>query len=64
LDPIDPELTTAEARLDEARRALCRGALRLRCERTKSDDSEEKPWRVWLTPSGPLPLKGIGALSA
>ena len=34
LDPIDPELTTAEARLDEARRALCRGALRLRCERT------------------------------
>ncbi len=64
LDPIDPELTTAEARLDEARRALCRGALRLRCERTESDDPEEKPWRVWLTPSGPLPLKGIGALSA
>jgi hypothetical protein len=63
LDPIDSALTAAEAHLDEGRRILCRGALRLRCERTESDDPEERPWRVWLTPSGPLPLKGIGALS-
>jgi hypothetical protein len=64
LDPVDPALVAAEARLDDARRALCRGGLRLRCERTESEDADEHPWRVWLTPSEPLPLKGVGALSA
>jgi hypothetical protein len=63
LDPVDPAVVTAEARLDEARRALCRGRLRLRCERTDSDDADEHLWRVWLTPLEPLPLKGIGSLS-
>jgi hypothetical protein len=63
LEPIDPAVTIAEARLDEARRVLSRGALRLRCEPASSDDPNDSPWRVWLTPSGPLSLKGIGALS-
>jgi hypothetical protein len=58
----DPALVAAEARVDEARRALCRNALRLRCERS-DDDSNEKLWRLWLTPIQPLPLTGIGTLS-
>jgi hypothetical protein len=63
LEPIDPALTTAEAHLYEARRLLCRGALRLRCEYVSSDDANDSAWRVWLTPSDPLSLTGIGALS-
>ena len=64
LDPADPAVVTAEAQLDDARRALCRGDLRLRCERTGSEDAEEHGWRVWLDPVNSLPLKGIGSLSA
>ncbi|MEQ1713461.1 MAG: phospholipase D family protein, partial [Hyphomicrobium sp.] len=64
LDPVDPAVVTAEALLDDARRALCRGALRLRCERLEREDAGEHPWRVLLTPSGPVSLKGIGSLSA
>ncbi|MBD3573028.1 hypothetical protein EJ082_08635 [Brevundimonas diminuta] len=63
LEPVDPAVISAEKRLDEARRALCRGALRLRCERVADDDAAEHPWRVWLTTSEPLPLKGVGALT-
>lgn len=33
LAPVDAATKSAELRLDEARRALCRGGLRLRCER-------------------------------
>lgn len=62
LDPVDPAVISAEKRLDEARRALSRGALRLRCERIE-DETSEHPWRVWLTTSEPLPLKGVGALA-
>ena len=64
LDPADPEVATAEKWLDDARRDLCRGGLRLRCERAASDDAEEHAWRVWLDPVKSLPLKGIGSLSA
>lgn len=64
LDPVDPAIVAAEACLDDAHRALCRGGLRLRCERIQSDDAEEYPWRVWLTPPEPLLLKGIGSVSA
>ena len=64
LDPADPAVVTAEAQLDDARRVLCRGGLRLRCERTESEDAEEHQWRVWLTSPESLPLKGIGSLSA
>lgn len=62
LDPVDPAVISAEKRLDEARRALSRGALRLRCERIE-DETSEHSWRVWLTTSEPLPLKGVGALT-
>ncbi|MCY4451341.1 MAG: hypothetical protein OXC01_05285 [Immundisolibacterales bacterium] len=64
LDPADPAIVTAEALLDDARRALCRGELRLRCERIGSEDAEEHAWRVWLDPPKSVPLKGIGSLSA
>ena len=64
LDPTDPAVVVAEAQLDDARRVLCRGDLRLRCERTVSEDAEDHAWRVWLDPPKSLPLKGIGSLSA
>ncbi|WP_417280895.1 hypothetical protein [Celeribacter sp.] len=62
LDPIDPATIAAEARLNDARRALCRGGLRLRCERIESIDGDAHPWRVWLIPTEPLPLVGIASL--
>ena len=64
LDPAEPAVVTAEKWLDDARRVLCRGGLRLRCECTGSEDAEEHVWRVWLDPVKSLPLKGIGSLSA
>ncbi|MYK30710.1 MAG: hypothetical protein F4051_03025 [Boseongicola sp. SB0670_bin_30] len=64
LDAADPEEVTAEKWLDDARRVLCRGGLRLRCERTANEDAEEHAWRVWLDPVKSLPLEGIGFLSA
>ena len=57
-------MVTAEKWLDDVRRVLCRGGLRLRCECTGSEDAEEHAWRVWLDPVKSLPLKGIGSLSA
>lgn len=62
LEPIDPATIAAEARLDDARRALCRGGLRLRCEQIESIDGDAHPWRVWLIPTEPLPLVGIASL--
>ena len=64
VDPADPEVIRAEKRLDDARRALCRGNLRLRCEHTVREDTEEHAWRVWLDPAKSLPLRGIGCLTA
>lgn len=61
--PVDSEIRAAEARLDEARHALCGGSLRLRCERTDIDEAGTSLWRVFLVPSESLPLAGIGALS-
>ena len=52
----------AEARLDATRRELCRSGLKLRCESIPPADDGDRLWRVWLTPPGPLPLLGIGAL--
>lgn len=63
LEPLDPAIATAEANLDDARRALCRGGLRLRCERIESQDGDSHPWRVWLIPAEPTPLSGIASLS-
>lgn len=62
LEPVDPAIVSAEARLDHAQRELCRGALRLRCERIDSEDSDAHPWRVWLIPAEPLQLAEIASV--
>jgi len=59
---VDSALRAAEARLDAARRDICCSGLKLRCERTQSADDDSLLWRVWLIPSTPLPLAGIGGL--
>lgn len=59
----DPDLRAAEARLDEARRLLCRSGLKLRCERSDPDEAGGPLWRVLLMPREPLPLVGLGALT-
>jgi hypothetical protein len=60
---IDSDIRAAEARIDDARRSLSGGGLRLRCERMDADETGETPWRVWLRPAKSLSLAGIGALS-
>jgi len=62
LAAVDSAQRAAEARLDAARRDLCRSGLKLRCEREQPTDDGGVLWRVWLTPSAALPLTGIGAL--
>ena len=64
LPQADSEIREAEARINEARRSLCHGSLRLRCEQTTANEISETLWRVWLVPTGPMPLPGIGRLSA
>ena len=65
---VPDELTAADSerrateRLEAARRALCHGGLKLRCERVQSADDGGARWRVWLTPVASLPLPGIGTL--
>lgn len=59
---VDAAMRAAEARLDAARRDICRGGLKLRCERTQAADDGSLLWRVWMIPSAPLPLAGIGGL--
>ena len=63
LPQADSEIREAEARINEARRSLCHGSLRLRCEQTTANEISETLWRVWLVPTGPLPLPGIGTFS-
>ena len=62
LNPGDAAQRAAEARLDQARREICRRGLRLRCERAEPADDGAPLWRVWLVPSEPLSLAGIGSL--
>lgn len=62
LASIDPAKRAAEARLDAARRDLCRCGLKLRCERDRGTDDGGPLWRVWLEPPAPIPLLGVGAL--
>ena len=64
LPQADSEIREAEARINEARRSLCHGSLRLRCEQTTANEISETLWRVWLVPTGPMALPGIGRFSA
>ncbi len=59
---VDSAQRAAEARLDAARRDLCRSGLKLRCEREQATDDGRALWRVWLTTPDELPLTGISAL--
>lgn len=58
----DAAQQAAEARLDQARREICRSGLKLRCEHAATADDGARLWRVWLVPSQPLSLVGVGAL--
>ncbi|MBK5959512.1 hypothetical protein CCR97_15050 [Rhodoplanes elegans] len=62
LAAIDVARRAAEARLDAARRELCRCGLKLRCERELSVDGGQTLWRMWLTPPAALSLTGVRAL--
>lgn len=62
LDGANAAQRAAEARLDMARREICRSGLTLRCERTELADDGTPLWRVWLVPSEPLSLDGVGLL--
>lgn len=63
LSGVDAAHRAAEARLDLARSEICRSGLKLRCERTEPADDGALLWRVWLVPSEPLSLAGVGRLS-
>jgi len=62
MNPADAAQRAAEARLDQARREMCRSGLKLRCERAEPTDGKTPAWRVWLVPSEPIALAGVGAL--
>lgn len=58
----DAAQRAAEARLDQARREICQSGITLRCERAEPNTDGAPDWRVWLAPSKPLSLAGIGVL--
>jgi hypothetical protein len=62
MNAVDAAQRAAEARLDLARREICRGGLKLRCERTTPTADCASVWQVWLVPSEPIPLAGVGTL--
>ncbi|WP_330450042.1 hypothetical protein FLP41_07130 [Paracoccus marcusii] len=62
MNAADAAQRAAEARLDLARREICRSGLKLRCERGEPTADGASVWRVWLVPPEPLPLAGIGTL--
>jgi hypothetical protein len=51
----------AEQRLEDARRAICKAGLALRCERATAADDDAAGWRVWLTASRPLVLASVAS---
>lgn len=62
MSAADAAQLAAEARLELARREICRTGLKLRCERCEPTDEGASTWRVWLVPPEQMPLAGIGAL--
>ena len=59
---VDAGQRAAEARLDQARRQICRSGLTLRCEHGEYSVDGAPVWRVLLVPPAPLPLTGLAAL--
>ena len=62
MSTADAAQRATEARLDLARREICQNGLTLRCERAEPNTDGAPAWRVWLAPSKPLSLAGIGVL--
>ncbi|TKV80123.1 hypothetical protein FDV58_17905 [Bradyrhizobium elkanii] len=58
----DEAQRAAEARLDEARRELCTGGLKLVCRRSSSEDEAANLWEVTVQPAKPLALTAVGEL--
>lgn len=59
----DPAQRAAEARLEQARREICRSGLALRCERAEAVEAVDAPLRkVWLVPRQALALEGVSVL--
>jgi hypothetical protein len=61
--PADDNARSADAQLEDARREISRGGLRLRCERAEAGDGAAPLWRLWLVPPRSLDLAGVGAIS-
>ncbi|NIC05357.1 phospholipase D family protein [Billgrantia bachuensis] len=59
----DPERRAVEARLEEARRSLCRSELTLHCQPAETGDTADSLWSVRLVPTEPLPLESMSALA-
>jgi hypothetical protein len=62
INAADAAQRAAEARLDQGQREMCRSNLRLRCERAEPADDGTPAWRVWLSPSEPIALPGVGVV--
>jgi hypothetical protein len=62
MNSADAAQRAAEARLDAARREICRSGLKLRCEPDEPTANTPPVWRVWLVPPAQLSLAGVGAL--
>ncbi|MFP3542736.1 phospholipase D family protein [Rhizobium sp. SIMBA_035] len=63
VEPPDPADVSADQNLLQARRALARGALSLRCEAKEEDGA--KRWKLWLVPpKGGLRLDKLGRVRA
>lgn len=61
LSAPDAAQRAAEARLEGARREICRSGLRLKCDRERQDDGSNL-WRVTLNAPNSLSLIGLGTL--
>lgn len=59
----EPERRAAEARLEEARRSLCRSGLTLHCQPAETNDTYDSLWSVRLVPTAPLSLAGMSAVA-
>ncbi|WP_340116155.1 phospholipase D family protein [Pelagibius sp. 7325] len=64
LAATDADRLAAEWRLEGTRRLLCGSGLKLRCERTDSQDVDGVLWRLWLVATESIALNDVAALWA